>query len=290
MSFKKSLLSLMAVALLAVGLTACAPTVTEEATPTAATATEAPQATEKALSGKVTVSGSTSVEDLANALGTAFEQKHTGVTVDVQAGGSSVGVNNAKDGITNIGNSSRELKESEKGFGLTEYIIAFDGIAMVVNPANPVSNLTTEQISKIYMGEITNWKDVGGDNAAIVVIGREAGSGTRGAFEELTKTVDKCKYTVECAETGIVKAKVVSEKYGIGYTSLDKVDATVKTITVNGVAATAENVLNKTFVLQRPFLMLTKGAENKVTKAFLDFILSAEGQAIVEESGFVKVK
>lgn len=243
-----------------------------------------------AVSGSVTMSGSTSMESLVNALGDAFSKANDSkVTVDVQAGGSSVGVTNAKDGITDIGNSSRSLKDDEKAFGLKETVIALDGIAVVVNPANAVVNLTKDQIAKIFTGEIKNWKEVGGKEKAIVVVGREAGSGTRDGFEGLLKIKDKCKYTVEVNETGIVKTKVASEAAGIGYISLGVLDTTVKALQVEGVAPSEKTVKDTTYVLQRPFICLTKAETTPQTTAFLDFMGSPAGQEIVQKKGFVTV-
>lgn len=244
-----------------------------------------------ALSGKITMSGSTSMEDLVNALGSEFSKVNNAVRVEVQGGGSSVGVTNAKDGITDIGNSSRALKDSEKVFGLTETAIALDGIAIVVNPVNKITDLSKDQIAKIFTGQITNWKEVGGSDSTIVVVGREAGSGTRDGFESIVGVAEKCKYTVEVNETGVVKTKVASEKGAIGYMSLGKLDDSVKALKIGGVAPTEATVLDKTYIIQRPFVILTKtGSETALTKAFISFILSAQGQAVVAKDGYVKVK
>ena len=243
-----------------------------------------------ALSGKITMSGSTSMEELVNALGEAFSKENTGVKVEVQGGGSGVGVTNAKDGISDIGNASRALKDSEKSLGLTETVICYDGIAIVVNPTNTVADLTKEQIAKIFTGEIKNWKEVGGPDATILVVGREAGSGTRDGFEEIVGVKEKCKYSVEVNETGIVKTKVGSEKYAIGYMSLGKVDSSVKALKVGGITPSEKTVLDKTYIIQRPFTCLTKtGSETELVKAFYTYILSDAGQAVVTKSGFVKL-
>lgn len=279
---QKILSLLVTAALTAASFGGCAQTGTD-ILPSSSQSSSAP------LSGKVTMSGSTSMEELVNALGAGFTKENPGVTVEVQGGGSGVGVTNARDGISDIGNASRDLKDSEKSFGLTETIVALDGIAVVVNPENTVTDLTDEQIAKIFTGEISNWKDLGGPDAAITVVGREAGSGTRDGFEGFIGAAGKCKYTVEVNDTGIVKTKVSSDKNAIGYMSLGVLDTSVKAIKVGGVDPTAENVTNKTYTFQRPFVCLTKGDETELTKAFLAFILSDAGQAIVEKSGFVKV-
>lgn len=243
------------------------------------------------LNGKVTVSGSTSMEDLVNALGSEFTKIYPGIFVDVQSGGSSVGISNAKDKITDIGNSSRTLKTEEKSFGLKEYIIAIDGIAVIVNPSSNITNLTSEQLKKVFTGEIDNWKELGGNDAVIVAIGREAGSGTRDGFEEVLNIKNKAKYDVEANETGLVKTKVKQEKYAIGYISVGKLDDTVKALKIDNVAPTDVSIKDKSYSMQRPFVCLTKDESETVnTKAFLEFILSGNGQEIVAKQGYSKVK
>lgn len=241
------------------------------------------------LQGVVTMSGSTSMEDLVNAFGAAFKKEHPEVNVEVQSGGSSVGISNAKEGITDIGNSSRALKSEEKALGLKEYIVALDGIVIVVNPQNTLAGLTTEQLVKIFTGQIKNWKDLGGEDKTIVTIGREAGSGTRDGFEDILKIKDKASYTIEANETGLVKSKVKEEKYAIGYISLGKVENTVKVLKIDGVTPTSDTITNKTYPIQRPFLCLTRGEETRLVKTFLDFIRSPEGQQVVEKKGYVAV-
>jgi len=267
---------------------------TDGATTTVKTADSSP-----ALKGSITLSGSTSVQPLTQVLADAFNEKNPDVKIDVQVGGSSTGVKNASTNASNIGNSSRELKEEEKGWGLTEYKIAIDGIAVVVNPKNAVVDLTKDQVVKIFKGEITNWKSVGGADKQIVVVSREAGSGTRGAFEELLPLTGKddkgnavslVKETLIANENGVVKATVSSKEDAIGYLSIGYIDKTIKGVKLDSVDATAANILANKYALSRPFLMLTKGELKPEVKAFLDFILGDEGQKVVEAEGYIKVK
>ena len=243
-----------------------------------------------ALEGSVTMAGSTSMEKLAKSFAEAFQEKNDGVSVDVQLGGSGAGYTQCADGTVDIGNLSRALKDTEKSSDIVETIVAYDGIAIVINPANTVTNLTKEQIAAIYKGEITNWNQVGGADGEIVVVGREAGSGTRDGFEEIVGVKDACKYQAELNETGAVKTTVASTAGAIGYISLGYVDDTVKAVTVDGVTATEETVKDKTYAIQRPFLMITKaGNDNEAAKAFMEFVLSEEGQQIVKDLKFVPV-
>ncbi len=259
-----------------------------------AAATQAPTK----LSGIVTVSGSTSVQPLAQDLADVFNEVEPDITVEIQGGGSSQGVKDASDGISAIGTSSRDLKDKEKEFGLKEHIIAYDGIAVVAHPSNPVSNLTKDQLTKIFKGEITNWKDVGGNDAEILVVTREDGSGTRSAFEELLKLqeskdgsiVSFMKSDALVADSnGVVKANVASKTDAIGYTSLGYADNTLKKISVDGVECSDENIKNKSYAISRPFLMLTKGELKPEVQAFLDFIMSDKGQEAVGKS-YISVK
>lgn len=240
-------------------------------------------------SGKVNISGSTSMEKLVKALGEAYNQKNSNVMVDIQLGGSSTGIKNATNGLSDIGMVSRDLKSSETG--LDSHKIAIDGISVVVNSKNKVTDLTKEQILKIYTGEITNWKDVGGDNMGIVVVGREAGSGTRDGFESVIGIKENGKYNQELTETGAVKTTVSSTAGAIGYISSAYVDNTVSALKVNGIEATEQNIKNGTYPVARPFLMVTKTGEVKPqTKAFLEFILSDEGQSVVTKLKLTPIK
>lgn len=235
------------------------------------------------LKGSVQIVGSTSVQSLAEELAQAFMAKNKNVKIFVQGGGSGAGIKAAMIGTADIGTSSRELEPTETG--VVETVIAKDGIAVIVNKANTVANLTMEQIQKIYNGSITNWKEVGGPNMKIQVVNREAGSGTRGAFEEIVLKPAKLNNTSNClvqASTGAVQQTVAITKEAIGYVSLGSLDkAAVKPVTLNGIECTDKNILAKTYKLQRPFLMLTKTAPTGVVKAFLDWVVSPEGQKLV---------
>ena len=220
------------------------------------------------LSGSVSMSGSTSMEKLANAVAESFMEKYPNVTVTAEFTGSSAGIESVLAGSVDIGNSSRNLKEDEKSAGAVENIVAIDGIAVVTDPANKIEDLTKDQLVSIYTGETKNWSEVGGDDQAIVVVGREAGSGTRGAFEELLDIADACVYANELDSTGAVMAKVASTPGAIGYVSLDVVDDSVKALKLDGVDATEENIKAGNYALSRPFVMATKGeisAEDRST-------------------------
>jgi len=238
----------------------------------------------------ITVAGSTSVQPIAEQLAKKFSEKNPNVKIEVQGGGSSVGIKAAMEGTADIGTSSRELKPEEKT--VKEFMIAKDGIVVIVNPANKVDNLTLEQVKKIFTGEIKNWKEVGGEDLKITVINREEGSGTRGAFEELvlgkgnTFTSD----AILQGSTGAVKSTVAGDKSAIGYISLGSVDSSVKKVKVDGVEATEETIINGTYKISRPFLFLTKNDPTGAVKDFIDFVLSPEGQDIISKEGFVKVK
>ena len=238
----------------------------------------------------ITINGSTSVQPLAEELVKAFKTKNPNVKIDVQGGGSGVGIKSANDGVVDIGMSSRELKAEEKG--LKEFKIAIDGIAVIVNPANGITNLTMEQIQKIYTGEITDWSQIGGKAGKITVVTREEGSGTRGAFIELTKVevtendkkVDKTAATaITQGSTGAVMTTVASDPNAIGYASFGAAaeNTAIKMISVNDVATSAENIYAGSYKISRPFLMLTKEEPAGAVKEFIDFILSAEGQEVV---------
>ena len=245
------------------------------------------------LSGSITLAGSTSMEKFANALAEAFMEKYPDVTVQAEFTGSSAGGEAVLGGQSDVGNSSRKLKDEEKEKGAVENIVAIDGIAVVTDPANTAADLTKEQLINIYNGTITNWKDAGGSDQPIVVIGREAGSGTRGAFEEILKLEDACKYANELDSTGAVMAKVASTPGAIGYVSLDVIDDTVKLLTLNGVEANEENIKTGDYFLSRPFVMATNGeisAQNDLVKALFDYVYSAEGDELVKSVGLITTK
>ncbi|MDF2820549.1 MAG: phosphate transporter substrate-binding protein [Clostridiales bacterium] len=288
---KKIIAMLMVVALATVGLAGCKTEINDETNDKTKTETTDVGGTDtegKTLSGQINLSGSTSMEKIAKALAEGFMLKNENVTVDVQLGGSSAGVVNVKDGVSDIGNVSRAIKDSEKQEGLNEYKVAIDGIAVIVNKNNKVVELSKDQIASIFKGEITNWSDVGGDDAEIVVVGREAGSGTRDGFEEIVGVKDEAQYKSELNETGQVKNLVATTPGAIGYVSLDYVDDSIITVKVDGAEATAENIKSGAYPLQRPFMMITM-AETEQAKAFIEYILSAEGQEIIVLKGCISV-
>lgn len=257
-------------------------------------AAKAEEKTEAAdLSGTISMVGSTSMEKFANALSETFMEKYPKVTVTAEFVGSGAGVEAAANGTADIGNASRNLKDEEKAKGIAENIVAIDGIAVVVDPSNTVENLTKDQLAGIYDGTVTNWKDVGGNDAPIVVVGRESGSGTRTAFEELLKLEDKCKYANELDSTGAVMAKVASTPGAVGYVSLDVLDDTVKALKLEGSEPTEENIKAGAYFLSRPFVMATKGEiseQNDLVKALFDFIYSEEGAELVKSVGLISVE
>ena len=311
----KKLTALLGTAVLAMGILAgCGSSATETtAAGTAAPATTAETATESSaasgetkdqaaaeaenapsadLSGAISMVGSTSMEEFANALSESFMEKYPNVTVTAEFVGSGAGIEAVSNGTADIGNSSRTLKDEEKAGGVAENIVAIDGIAVVVDAANTVEDLTKQQLSDIYEGKITNWKDAGGNDAPIVVVGRESGSGTRSAFEELLKLEDMCKYSNELDSTGAVMAKVASTPGAIGYVSLDVLDDTVKAVKLEGAEPTEENIKAGSYFLSRPFVMATKGEiseQNDLVKALFDYIYSDEGTEIVKSVGLIAV-
>lgn len=262
----------------------------------AAESTEAPaeEASEgnADLSGSITMAGSTSMEKLANAVAEVFMEKYPNVTVNAEFTGSSAGVEALLAGSVDIGNSSRNLKDEEKSGGAVENIVAIDGIAVVTDPANTVDGLSKEDLVKIYTGEVTNWKDLGGEDAAIVVIGREAGSGTRGAFEELLEIVDQCAYASELDSTGAVVAKVASTPGAIGYVSLDVLDETVKALSIDDVEPSEETIKAGKYLLSRPFVMATKGEiseQSEAVQEMFSYLQSEEGKELIKSVGLITV-
>lgn len=253
----------------------------------AAPAASAPAATE--LSGKVTTGGSTSMEKVIGALQEAFMEQNSGVDVTYDPTGSGAGITGAQEGSLDIGLSSRALKDGETGVSAT--VIALDGIGIIVNNANTVEDLTTDQIAAIATGEVTNWKEVGGPDAEIVMIGREAGSGTRDGFESILKVSDQCKYAQELTATGAVIAAVQANENAIGYASLAALDDSVKALKVNGIACTEETVKDGSYTVQRPFVFVTKdGAQQTpAVKAFIDFATSADAASLISNAGAVPV-
>ena len=238
--------------------------------------------------GSVATDGSTSMEKVIGGLGEAF-QSETGISFTYNPTGSGSGIKAVQEGRCDIGLSSRDLKAEEKEAGLTGTVLAYDGIAVIVNPENPVSDLSVETIAKIYTGEITNWSEVGGNDAEIVLIGREAGSGTRDGFESITDTEDACQYRQELTSTGDVITTVAQNPGAIGYASVASVKDTVKALTVDGVAATEENIKDGSYVVQRPFVLVTK-SDAKLSDAaqkFFDYITSSDANEIISAAGVV---
>ncbi len=239
---------------------------------------------------KISVIGSTSVQPLAQEIADTYDAAQ----IDYQGVGSSAGIKAVIDGTADIGTSSRELKDEEKASNIKEYLIAYDGIAVVLNPANTVSELTTAQVASIFKGEIKNWKEVGGADEEIIVVSREAGSGTRDAFEEITKLVkDKVSQLSDKAliadGNGAVKQNVASKKNAVGYLSIGYLDTTVKAAKVDGTAATEQNVKEGKYKIMRPFIMMTKGEEKPEVKAFIDYVMGDKGQAVVAKS-YISIK
>lgn len=236
----------------------------------------------------VSTDGSTSMEEVIGALGEAFESD-AGITVTYNPSGSSSGIKAVQEGRCDIGLSSRDLKDEEKESGLSATVLAYDGIAIIVNPENPVNDLDLETIAKLYTGEITNWSEVNGNDAEVVLIGREAGSGTRDGFESITGTEDLCKYRQELTSTGDVITAVSQNPDAIGYASLASVKDSVKALTVGGVTPCEETIRDGSYVVQRPFVLVTK-TDTELTDAaqkFFDYITSSDASAIIAETGVV---
>jgi len=242
------------------------------------------------LSGTINLNGSTSMEKLALALKEGFMTANPGVTVNVEFTGSGTGIQAATDGTADIGNSSRALKEEELANGLVENVVAIDGIAVIVNKGVASTDVTAEQLAQIYKGEIKNWSEVGGKDEPIVVVGRESGSGTRGAFEELLEVEDLCDYAQEIDSTGGVLSTVANTAGAIGYVSLDVIDDTVTVMAIDGVKASEENIVMGDYMLSRPFVMATKGnvsEQSELVQAFFAYIDSEEGQSIINQVGLI---
>ena len=237
----------------------------------------------------VSTDGSTSMSKVIGALGESFTEKYKDIAFTYNPTGSGTGIKAVQEGRCDIGLSSRSLKDEEKASGLKETVLAYDGIAIVVNPENPVSNLTAETIAKIYTGQITDWSEVGGKSGQIVLIGREAGSGTRDGFESITGTKDKCLYRQELTSTGDVIATVAQNPNAIGYASMASVKNTVKAVSVGGVAPTENTVKNGTYVLQRPFVLVTKTDTplSESAQKFFDYVTSPEVAEIISAAGAV---
>ncbi len=295
---KKMMAILTAATMVAAGVMGCGSSDTnadannsnDNTTQTESQATDNNTADNTNLSGSVTLAGSTSMEKLANAMNEAFMEKYPSVSATAEFTGSSAGIESLAAGSVDIGDASRALSDDEKGQGIVENIVAIDGIAVITDTDNTITDIKSEDLAKVYTGEITNWKDLGGKDEQIVVIGREAGSGTRDAFEELMDVKDSCKYAQELDSTGAVLAKVAATPGAVGYVSLDVLDDTVNGLQINSVEPTEENILAGTYVLQRPFVMATKGeiSEQSVqVQAYFDFINSEDGQNVIKSVGLI---
>lgn len=274
---KKKIFGILMACVLCLGLTACGGSGDEGGS----------------VSGKVSLNGSTSMEKFVNALSESIKEEYPELQLEAQFTGTSAGLEALSSGSADIGNASRALSDEEKGKGIVENIVAIDGIATITNKSNKVTDLTTDQLKKIYTGEIKNWKELGGDDQAIVVIGRESGSGTRSAFEELLEIENQCQYAQELNETGAVLAKVAETKGAIGYVSLDVIDDTVTAMKLNGVEASEKTIKDGSYTLQRPFVMATKGSideQDEKVKAVFEFIESDAGQEVIKKVGLISPK
>ena len=284
----KKFISLLLVMVMALSLAACGSSETKETQ--AAQGEAAPAVTEAAkLSGTVSTDGSTSMEKVIGGLGEMFMELNGDVTFTYNPTGSGSGIKAVQEGRCDIGLASRSLKAEEAESGLTETVLAYDGIAVIVNPENPVADLDVATIAKIYTGEITNWSEVGGNDAEIVLIGREAGSGTRDGFESITDTEDACQYRQELTSTGDVITAVSQNPGAIGYASVASVKDTVKALTVAGVAPSNETILDGTYVIQRPFVLVTKtdAQLSAAAQAFFNYAMSTDAHELIIAAGVV---
>lgn len=292
---KKRIMGIVLTAvMLAAALSGCGNSTAAPAASTAPSA--APAAVESAapaekLSGSVSTDGSTSMQKVIGALGEAFTEANPDVNFTYNPTGSGSGITAVTEGRCDIGLSSRNLKDEEAAKGLKATVLALDGIAIIVNPENPISELSLEQIAKVYTGEITNWSELGGNDAEIVLIGREAGSGTRDGFESITKTADACVYRQELTSTGDVITTVAQNPDAIGYASLASIGDTVKALVVEGVAPSEETVKDGSYLVQRPFVLVTREGEelSEAAQAFFDYITSADAASIIADAGAVAV-
>ena len=288
---RRSFLAVCGAVALTGALAACGSSSSSTAATTATSATSTASSAAEALSGTVNTNGSTSMEDVMGSLIEAFREVQPGITVNYTGSGSGAGITGAQDGTCDIGLASRDLKETETG--VKQITVAKDGIAVIVNPANPLSDLTIDQIAQLFNGEITNWSEIGGSDAPVVAIGREAGSGTRDGFESITGTEEACVYQNEYTSTGEVVAGVASNPNAIGYASLSAVegDDTVKILTVGGVAPSEETVLDGTYEIQRNFNFIINDstALSDAAQAFVDWATSTEASDLIAGAGAVPV-
>lgn len=297
---KKLIAAICTAALMTAALTGCgsngtatdttADTTQTEAADASAADTTAEEDTAADLSGTISLAGSTSMEKLCEAMSESFMEKYPGITVTVEYTGSGAGLESLASGSVDIGDASRSLKDEEKAAGSVENIVAIDGIAVIEDKDNGVTNVSAEDLAKIYKGEVKNWSELGGKDESIVVIGREAGSGTRDAFEELLDIADSCAYAQELDSTGAVLAKVASTPGAIGYVSLDVVDDTVTAVSIDGTEPTEEQILAGNYLLSRPFVMATKGEiseQNDLVKTWFDYIASEDGKNVIKQVGLI---
>ena len=281
----KKIIALLLAAMLTLALAACGSKNNDNAN----TDTNTNDNTSTAVTGTVATDGSTSMEKVIGALSESFMANNADTTVTYNPTGSGSGITAVQEGTCDIGLSSRALKDEEKAAGLKETVLAYDGIAIIVHPDNPVSDLTIEQIAQLYTGEVTNWKDVGGNDAEVVLIGREAASGTRDGFESITGTKEKCQYRQELTSTGDVITAVSQNPDAIGYASLASIKDSVKALNVDGVTPSEDTVKDGSYKVQRPFVLVT--AEGKaltpVAQAFFDYAVSSDAAAIIAKAGAV---
>lgn len=245
---------------------------------------------EETLTGTISLAGSTSMEKLCEAMSESFMADNQGITVTVEYVGSGAGIESLSKGSVDIGNSSRNLKPEELSNGCVENVVALDGIAVIVDKNNGVTDISSDDLKKLYTGEIKNWKELGGADEAVVVIGREAGSGTRDAFEELLELKDKCDYAQQLDSTGAVLAKVASTPGAIGYVSLDVVDDSVVSVSIDSVEANEQNILAGKYLLSRPFVMATKGdvsSQNELVQKWFEYVNSEKGKEIIKKVGLI---
>ena len=284
---KRRIIAIMAaVSLMTFGLVGCG-----SESPQSADAAEQGKNEESVeLNGTIKLAGSTSMEKLCEAMAESFMERNPGVTVTVEYTGSGAGLESLAAGSVDIGNASRGLKDEEKASGAVENIVAIDGIAVITNKSCSIKDVTSKNLAKIYSGEITDWAELGGKEQPIIVIGREAGSGTRDAFEELLEVKDGCVYAQELDSTGAVLAKVATTPGAIGYVSLDVVDDTVSGLKIDGVEPTEEEILAGNYMLQRPFVMATKGemsGQNELVQAWFNYINSDDGKEVIKQVGLI---
>ena len=284
---KRRIIAIMAaVSIMTFGLVGCG----SESPQSADTAEQGKNVESVELNGTIKLAGSTSMEKLCEAMAESFMEKNPGVTVTVEYTGSGAGLESLAAGSVDIGNASRGLKDEEKASGEVENIVAIDGIAVITNKSCSIKDVTSKDLAKIYTGEITDWAELGGEEQPIIVIGREAGSGTRDAFEELLEVKDVCAYAQELDSTGAVLAKVGTTPGAIGYVSLDVVDDTVSGLKIDGVEPTEEEILAGNYMLQRPFVMATKGeisGQNELVQAWFNYINSDDGKEVIKQVGLI---